>query len=90
MGTAGRAPALPALLLRDSFKGLCCVNVLPKLPAASWDAEVTRRRLYYETMEAILSKTDKTIVESGNVTPYLPLPEIQRRAQQQPAQPKGE
>ena len=49
--------------------------------------EVTRRRLYYETMEQILSKTDKTIVESGNVTPYLPLPELKRRAQQpQPAQ----
>lgn len=48
--------------------------------------EVTRRRLYYETMESILSKTDKTIVESGNVTPYLPLPEIRRRAQQQPQQ----
>lgn len=45
--------------------------------------EVTRRRLYYETMEQILSKTDKTIVESGNVTPYLPLPEIKQRAQQQ-------
>jgi membrane protease subunit HflK len=51
--------------------------------------EVTRRRLYYETMEAILSKTDKTIVESGNVTPYLPLPEIKRRAQP-PAQQPGE
>lgn len=50
--------------------------------------EVTRRRLYYETMEQILSKTDKTIVESGNVTPYLPLPELKRRAQPQP-QPKG-
>ena len=46
--------------------------------------EVTRRRLYYETMEQILSKTDKTIVESGNVTPYLPLPEVKRRAQPQP------
>jgi modulator of FtsH protease HflK len=33
-------------------------------------------------MEQILSKTDKTIVESGNVTPYLPLPEIKRRAAQ--------
>lgn len=44
--------------------------------------EVTRRRLYYETMEAILSKTDKTIVESGNVLPYLPLPEMKRRAPQ--------
>lgn len=46
--------------------------------------EVTRRRLYYETMEQILSKTDKTIVESGNVTPYLPLPEVKRRTQPQP------
>ncbi len=41
---------------------------------------VTRRRLYYETMEQVLAKTDKTIVESGNVTPYLPLPELKRRA----------
>ncbi|WP_086607358.1 protease modulator HflK [Erythrobacter donghaensis] len=47
--------------------------------------EVTRRRLYYETMEQILSKTDKTIVEGGNVTPYLPLPELKRRAQAAPA-----
>jgi len=45
--------------------------------------EVTRRRLYYETMESVLSKTDKTVVESGGgVTPYLPLPELRRRAQQ--------
>jgi membrane protease subunit HflK len=54
--------------------------------------EVTRRRLYYETMEAVLSKTDKTIVESGNVTPYLPLPELRRRAQTPapPSQAQGE
>lgn len=52
--------------------------------------EVTRRRLYYETMESILSKTDKTIVESGNVMPYLPLPEMKRRSQAQPARPQGE
>ena len=51
--------------------------------------EVTRRRLYYETMESVLSKTDKTIVESGNVTPYLPLPELKRRAQQS-SQQQGE
>ena len=44
--------------------------------------EVTRRRLYYETMESVLGRTDKTIVESGGVTPYLPLPEVRRRAQQ--------
>ena len=47
--------------------------------------EVTRRRMYYETMERILSRVDTTIVEAPGVTPYLPLPEIQRR--QQPAQP---
>ncbi|MBT8388249.1 MAG: protease modulator HflK [Altererythrobacter sp.] len=47
---------------------------------------VTRQRLYYETMERVLSKTDKTIVETGNVTTYLPLPEIRRRAQQTPPQ----
>src|SRR3569623_3799221 len=35
--------------------------------------EVTRRRLYYETMEQVLSKTDKTIVEPSSVIPYLPL-----------------
>lgn len=42
--------------------------------------EVTRRRLYYETMESVLSKTDKTIVEAEGVTPYLPLPEVRKRA----------
>lgn len=41
--------------------------------------EVTRRRLYYETMEAVLRDTDKTIIETEGVTPYLPLPEVQRR-----------
>jgi membrane protease subunit HflK len=43
--------------------------------------EVTRRRMYYETMERVLSKVDKTVVEGGSgVTPYLALPELQRRA----------
>ncbi len=41
--------------------------------------EVTRRRMYYETMEDVLSKVDKTIVEAPGVTPYLALPEIQKR-----------
>lgn len=49
--------------------------------------EVTRRRLYYETMESVLAETDKTIVETDGVTTYLPLPEIQRRSQAQQAQP---
>ncbi|MBX9730130.1 MAG: protease modulator HflK, partial [Sphingomonas sp.] len=40
---------------------------------------VTRRRMYYETMEAVLAKTNKTIVEPGGVVPYLPLPGIRGR-----------
>lgn len=43
--------------------------------------EVTRRRMYYETMERVLSNNDKIIVEGNNVTPYLPLPEMRRRSQ---------
>lgn len=35
--------------------------------------EVTRRRMYYETMEAVLAKTNKTIVEPRNIAPYLPI-----------------
>jgi membrane protease subunit HflK len=45
--------------------------------------EVTRRRMYYETMEQVLSKVDKTIVEAPGVTPYLPLPEVKKQQQQQ-------
>jgi membrane protease subunit HflK len=43
--------------------------------------EVTRRRMYYETMEQVLSKVDKTIVEAPGVTPYLPLPEVKKQQQ---------
>ncbi|MBV7257631.1 protease modulator HflK [Pacificimonas sp. WHA3] len=50
--------------------------------------DVTRKRMYYETMERVLGKVDKTILESGgNVVPYLPLPELQRRARS--AAPNG-
>lgn len=40
--------------------------------------EVTRRRLYYETMEAVLSSTDKTVIDADGVTPYIPLREVER------------
>ena len=40
--------------------------------------EVTRRRMYYETMESVLAKTDKTIVEAPGVVPYLPLDRARR------------
>ena len=40
--------------------------------------EVTKRRMYYETMERVLRNVDKTIVETPGVTPYLPLGEVRR------------
>jgi modulator of FtsH protease HflK len=45
--------------------------------------EVTRRRMYYETMERILANVDKTIVEAPGVTPYLPLPQVEKSKPQQ-------
>lgn len=47
--------------------------------------EVTKRRMYYETMERVLRGVDKTIVETpGGVTPYLPLNQLPR-PQERPA-----
>ena len=48
--------------------------------------EVTRRRMYYETMEQVLGKVDKTIVEAPGVTPYLPLPQVQKEQKKESAQ----
>ena len=48
--------------------------------------DVTRRRMYYETMEQVLSKVEKTIIEAPGVTPYLPLPEVQKQARREPQQ----
>jgi|JI10StandDraft_1071094.scaffolds.fasta_scaffold03833_4 membrane protease subunit HflK len=42
--------------------------------------EVTRKRMYLETMEDVLGKTDMTVIEPGSVQTYLPLSEVQRRA----------
>ena len=39
---------------------------------------VTRRRMYYETMERVLQGVDKTIIEAPGVQPYLPLNELRR------------
>ena len=43
--------------------------------------DVTRQRLYLETMERVFGGTDKIIVEQGGpgVVPYLPLPELRSR-----------
>ncbi len=52
--------------------------------------EVTRRRLYIETMEKVLGSVDKTILDEAlvsgengsNVVPYLPLNELNRSSSQ--------
>ncbi|WP_375391311.1 FtsH protease activity modulator HflK [uncultured Sphingomonas sp.] len=49
--------------------------------------EVTRKRLYYETMEAVLAKSDKTLVEAPGVMPYLPLDKARRAPE--PEAPAG-
>jgi modulator of FtsH protease HflK len=41
--------------------------------------DVTRRRIYYETMEQVLQRADKTVVDSNGVVPYMALPNVQRR-----------
>jgi membrane protease subunit HflK len=48
--------------------------------------DVTRRRMYYETMEEVLRRVDKTIIEAPGVMPYLPLPQAQKsQPQAEPA-----
>jgi membrane protease subunit HflK len=55
--------------------------------------EVTRQRLYLETMERVLGGTEKIIIDQGNgntgVVPYLPLNELTRRPPQAPAPAGG-
>src|SRR6516164_688266 len=49
--------------------------------------DVTRERMYLETMERVLGGTDKIILDSGaggsGVVPYLPLSELSRQSQTQ-------
>jgi membrane protease subunit HflK len=55
--------------------------------------EVTRRRMYLEALGEVFGSSQKVIIDQrGNsggsgVVPYLPLPEIQKRARPRPAQP---
>jgi membrane protease subunit HflK len=59
--------------------------------------EVTKRRMYYETMENILARTDKVVVDAPGVMPYLklqggralPPPEDEGDTPPSPAAPAG-
>jgi membrane protease subunit HflK len=47
--------------------------------------DVTRKRMYLETMQEILTGTDKVIMDSkqgSGVVPYLPLPELRKKAEE--------
>jgi len=47
--------------------------------------DVTRQRLFLETLEQVLGRSSKVIIEGGTgsgVVPYLPLPEVDRRIRQ--------
>jgi modulator of FtsH protease HflK len=49
--------------------------------------DVTARRIYIETMEAVLRDMNKVLIDrnagGSGVVPYLPLPELERRAREQ-------
>jgi len=56
--------------------------------------DVTRERMYLETMERLFGGTDKIILDSGGqgsgVVPYLPLNELTRpQAQRPPGAPQA-
>jgi membrane protease subunit HflK len=56
--------------------------------------DVTRKRIYLETMERVLGGTDKTIIDTGGqsspgVVPYLPLTSLPRERATQQQQPAG-
>jgi modulator of FtsH protease HflK len=56
--------------------------------------DVTRQRIYLETMERVLGGTDKTIIDIGGqsspgVVPYLPLNSLPRERPTQQQQPAG-
>ena len=51
--------------------------------------DVTRKRMFLETMERVLSDTDKVIVDEkagSGVVPYLPLSEFTKKAPQPPGE----
>jgi len=54
--------------------------------------DVTRQRIYLETMERLFGGTDKIIMDPGVSTgavPFLPLPELTRPGQPRPPQTQG-
>jgi membrane protease subunit HflK len=68
----------------DAQRFIAVYNEYAKAP------DVTSRRLYLETMEEVLSNMNKVLIDgsasgAGGVVPYLPLPELEKRASQRSA-----
>lgn len=55
--------------------------------------KVTRERIYFETMERVMGKMDKVIIDTPNagqgVVPYLPLPSLEKRRSTVSTQSQG-
>jgi modulator of FtsH protease HflK len=51
--------------------------------------DVTKKRMYYETMETVLSKTNKVIVDTPGANTYLPLPGLTPAKPAPPVPPAG-
>ncbi|MEZ5930522.1 MAG: FtsH protease activity modulator HflK [Alphaproteobacteria bacterium] len=65
----------------DAQRFVAVYNEYAKAP------DVTTRRLYLETMEDVLSNMNKVLIDgsasgANGVVPYLPLPELEKRASQ--------
>ncbi|MEM9626998.1 MAG: FtsH protease activity modulator HflK [Pseudomonadota bacterium] len=71
----------------DAQRFIAVYNEYAKAP------DVTSRRLYLETMEEVLSNMNKVLIDGsagdGGVVPYLPLPELERRANQRQGSTSG-
>jgi membrane protease subunit HflK len=67
----------------DAQRFIAVYNEYAKAP------DVTTRRIYLETMEEVLRDMNKVVIDSGasgsGVVPYLPLPELERRARDRAA-----
>jgi membrane protease subunit HflK len=68
----------------DAQRFIAVYNAYAKAP------DVTTRRIYLETMEQVLRNMNKVVIDSGasggsGVVPYLPLPELERRARDRAA-----
>jgi modulator of FtsH protease HflK len=66
----------------DAQRFLAVYNAYAKAP------DVTTRRIYLETMEQVLRDMNKVVIDGAagggpGVVPYLPLPELERRAREQ-------